>query len=288
MFEHLYRQNPQDEKIRDFLGQAYEHLGFLQCVRLAEVKPCVANLRKSVEIREQFFKTYPESLYFKTQLADAYLFYGDAYRYELNNSQTLLKIGMDTLKFTEKSLNLRKEILNENPSSIQAKRDLAQVHLRMSSHLRNIDLDKRDKNWKTDILDHHQKALHLREEILKDNRATTFDQRNLADQLMMLSTFLIEIGQESKAEEYLRRAEKFFFSNMTADPANIEAKFEYGVNEFHLGKALLKQRKLKEAKEHFQSAEKIAQEIIKQNPASSEYKSLNNLVKIEFDKFPSN
>lgn len=267
----IYKKNPSDEKIKIELAKAHEHLGHLLGIRFKDWKPAGENLLKSIQLREEVLAKEPTDFKRRAALSDSYLYYSDIYLGYQKNVNGKANDYEGFYQLTKEALEIRKSLYEEAPDDKKIKRDLAQSYQRMANAVSYMNFDGAAKK---EVLFCHQQSLKLREELAKSLSANIRDQRNLADQLMMMSDFLVSIGKLEEAEKNLRQSQKIFYSLTLVDNFDAEAQYDLGNADWRLGRVLKFQNKNEEAKNQLLLAQKLSENIAKQNPESAEYNDL--------------
>lgn len=278
LLESLAAENASDEKIKAELARAHERFGYLLGTRFFEWKPAAEHLEKSMFLREELVALSPSNRDHRSALADAYLYYADtmhgrhaAVSDQPFDDESRYEIG-------KKSLELRKALLEEMPDDVKTKRSLATNYQRMAGMV-PLTADDPERGEKlNEILFYHRESLRLREEMASSAEAAARDQRNLADQLMMMSDFLAANGRLSDAAADLRRSKEIFYSLTLVDPRNAESQYDYGNALWRLGAVLKRQKKLSEARKELSAGKTLAEKIVRENPTSAEYGGLLKLI----------
>lgn len=276
LVENLFAENPTDPQIKFVLARAYERYGYLLGIRFRDWRQAGEKLEKSVKLREEIAAAEPENSLYQAALADSYLYLSDVFPAYKQNELPDEILLLRKYELARKSLDLRKKLHAASPGDAAAKRALAVGYQRMANAVITNDRDKRA--WIEEKLSCHKNSLRLREELASSPQAIARDQRQLADQLMMMSDFLVGLGQTTEAEKNLRRSKEIFHSLTLIDPFDAEAKYDYGNALWRLGKILATQKRKPAAREELTAARNTAENIAAQNPSSAEYRSLLNLV----------
>jgi serine/threonine protein kinase/tetratricopeptide (TPR) repeat protein len=249
------------------LAIAYERIGTIQ-LRKGNAAESFEKTNKALVIREALLSTDPSSTNYLSELADSYIYFGDALG--MNCSSPNLDCVRQALEIRNKALDIRSRLANVNPSDPQIRRDLAQAYTRVGFGLSNAADGKDLKEHLRKALESHQQALAIRAGLAAENPDNAFDRRNLGDQYMLVGDALVRNGNLAESLDRYVKALAIFKELSAADPSNAEARLDLGFALTKLGAAEVNSHNEKLARKYFKEAVPILDRLIAEDPTNSE------------------
>jgi non-specific serine/threonine protein kinase/serine/threonine-protein kinase len=282
ILEPLSASDPSNVELRRELAAAYDRIGTVQLRRLDLAESLEKNA-KALAIREALFNADPTNADYRRDLAESYIDYGDV----INNTnvdptRSELEVYREALEVQRKALEIRGALSKENPSDLQARRDLAQAYSRVGFRFNGLASSTAEASYLRQSLEHHQRALAIREEIAKADPENAYDRRNLADEYMILADAQVGNGDAGGALGGYRRAVAIFESLLSADTSNKEALLDASFAYYKLANALAKTGDAAAARENELDALRVSRRLLAADPANQEAVSIAVDAQIEY------
>jgi non-specific serine/threonine protein kinase/serine/threonine-protein kinase len=282
ILEPLSAGDPSNVELRRELAAAYDRIGTVQLRRL-DLADSLEKNTKALAIREALFNSDPTNADYRRDLAESYIDYGDIINNaSLDPSREESEVYREALEVQRKALELREALSRENPSDLQARRDLAQAYSRVGFRLTGLASHTDGASYLRQSLEHHRKALALSEEIAKAASENARDRRNLADQYMILGDAQVGVGDTAGALDGYRRAVAIFKSLLSSDPSNKEALLDASFAYNKLANALTKTGDAAAAQENELEALHVSHRLLAADPANQEAVSIVADAQIEY------
>jgi non-specific serine/threonine protein kinase/serine/threonine-protein kinase len=255
-------------KLENDLATAYERIGTIQN-RAGDKEASLENGRKAFEMRKALLIRDPANVSYRRQLADSYLYYGDA----LSNGPyvgTAIEGVRAALASQQKSLDMRLELAHEFPADAQAERDVAQAYTRVGFRLTALGANTNDKDYFRQSLECQRKALAIRVKMTVLYPDDARDRRNLGDQYMLCSEAQMANNDPVAALDGLHSSLVIFQKDAAADPSNAEARrdMSFVLDKIGIAQAQVGNRSSAEA--YLREAFQIADQLNAADPANIE------------------
>jgi eukaryotic-like serine/threonine-protein kinase len=269
ILEQLSAANSSDINVQLDLSRAYENIGNLLASSLKGTE-AVTCQKKALAIRQTLLSGDPSSNDYNRLLSTSYLYLGDAMGLDIVDSETTLQNSLKRLEVYRKSLAIREEIAATDPANLQTRRELAQICQRLGSILTGVSFITGNGDDLRLAIETSSRALEIREQIARIDPTNARDRRQMADQQMLLSESLADIGDISKAMQGYRKAEVIFESLSAVDPTNAEARRDIANLNERIGVALAKKGDLGAAIKNQRKAARIFEELQLTDPTRAE------------------
>src|SRR5207302_6196552 len=122
-----------DVELRRDLATAYERIGNIQ-LRKADFIKALDRNNKALAIRQTLSAASPSNANYKSELADSYIYVGDALQAKCTDLACIKK----ALESQRQALVIREALAKDQPSDLQIRRDIAQAHMRIGFRLSTI------------------------------------------------------------------------------------------------------------------------------------------------------
>jgi tetratricopeptide (TPR) repeat protein len=182
-------------------------------------------------------------------------------REDVPKRQRIETASLDALR---RSLDLLNALAAAEPENVENKLILAKVHQRLGFRMRGISAytPNFDGQLLRESLTHFYQSLKISREIAADVHSDLKDTRRVADQYLMLSFSLRDLGEYAAAIENLEKSRELFQAVFAADQTNAEAQYDLVLVLRNLGIVRELANHIPEARTDFLKARQLALELV--------------------------
>jgi serine/threonine protein kinase len=273
-------------------AKAHQRLGYLLCVRLIECAAGYQNIVHATELGESILQKNPQNLAARRDLGETLIYNSDlqvmyfgnlsANREDLPKRQGIETASLDALR---RSLDLLNALAAAEPENIEDKLILAKVHQRLGFRMRGISAYTRnfDVRLLRESLAHFDQSLKISKDIAADVHSDLRDTRRVADQYLMLSFSLRDLGEYAAATENLEKSRELFQAVFAADQTNAEAQYDLVLVLKNLGIVRALANQTPAARTDLLKARQLARELVERYQNKEAAADLE-LIEIELTK----
>jgi non-specific serine/threonine protein kinase/serine/threonine-protein kinase len=251
--------------IKRDLATVHERIGNIQ-LRNGHWGEAQSENQQALSIREGLLALNPTSVEARREVADSYLYLGDAQQVICTDADC----GRTALNSQRKALEIRQALAEASPSDSDLLRDVAQAFTRVGFRLSDIGSMTKDSEYVRQALASQQHSLSIREKLAAANSTSATDRRNLADQQMLYADAQFHSGDVVGSFVNYHRAREMFETLLTSDPYNAEAQRDMYNIYFKIARAWNQSGNKSAAKKTYRLAAEIAQHLLSSDPASEE------------------
>jgi serine/threonine protein kinase len=265
ILESLSSNYKKDNEISRELATVYERIGNIQ-LRKGDWKDALNWNNKALVMRQTLLSSDPSNRNFRREVADSYLYVGDALQAPCGE----LKCENEALEDQLHTLELREALAREDPSDPEIRRGIAQAHTRVGFRFNKIAQESRDKKYLQQWLEQDQASLAIRKELAAANPTNAVDRRNLADQLMLTANAQLENGDNAGALAGYHQSLDVFKTLSAADASNTEALRDLSFICFRLAVACLRVGDMRAARENYERVLEVDRRLLSEDPNNEE------------------
>ena len=265
ILEPMSSSNQQDNELKRDLATVYERIGNIQ-LRKGNGKDALDKNNKAMDMRQALLATDPSNKNYRREVADSYLYIGDALQAKCLD----LECMRTALEDPRRALEIRQALAKEDPSDLEIRRDIAQAYGRISFRLSNFGQSTGDKKYFQQWLESDQAALMIRRELATANPTNARDRRNLADQLMATARAQGANADTAGALIGLRESLDIFKALSSADPTNSEARRDLSFVYYSLAAAYDQAGETRAARENYAEVLRVDQELLDKDATNVE------------------
>jgi eukaryotic-like serine/threonine-protein kinase len=251
--------------IKRDLATVHERIGNIQ-LRSGHWLEARAEHQKALDIRESLLALNPTSAEARREVADSYLYLGDAQQVICTDADC----GRTALNSQRQALEIRQALAEASPTDSDLLRDVAQALTRVGFRLSYIGSMTKDGEYVRQALASQQHSLSIREKLAAANSTSATDRRNLADQYMLYADAQFHSGDLAGSFVNYHRAQDMFEALLTSDPYNAEAQRDMYNIYFKIAGAWNQSGNKSAAKKNYRLAVGIAQRLLSSDPTSEE------------------
>jgi non-specific serine/threonine protein kinase/serine/threonine-protein kinase len=286
ILEPLAAGSPSDISVARDLATVYERIGNIQ-LRKGDISEALDKNNKALGMRQALLAVDPTSKSYRGEVADSYLFVGDALQVECGDVECVQR----ALDSQRQALTIREALAQENPSEPQLRRGVAQAYARIGFRFNTLHDLAKTQEYLRQWMENEQAALTIRQELVAADPTNAFDRRNLADQLMLTGNALMENRDVTGTLSVYRDSLDIFKALSSADPTNAEARRDLSYIYIRLAAALNRTGDARAARQNYAEVLRITEQLIAEDSASDEdlqtevatYEALSRLSEAEGD-----
>jgi eukaryotic-like serine/threonine-protein kinase len=247
------------------LATIHERIGNIQ-LRNGQWKEAQTENEEALRIRQDLLGLNPTSAEAQREVADSYLYVGDAQQVGCIDADC----GRKALASQREALEIRQTLAHADATNSDLLRDVAQASTRVGFRLSYLGKLTKDEQYFRQALESQRHSLSIRERLAADNPINATDRRNVADEYMLYADAQLQSGDTAGAFANYRRSLEMFKALRSADPYNNEAERDLCNIYLKLAGAWKQTRKKSAAIENYRLAAGITQQLLSSDPNSEE------------------
>jgi tetratricopeptide (TPR) repeat protein len=254
-----------DRDLQQGLATIYERIGNIQ-LRKGDFNEAFERNSHALTIRTELVAADPHNKSYRREMADSLLYVGDALQVKCPELACL----QEALADQQRALQMRQAFAAEDPLDADAKRAVAQAHMRIGFRLSTLNDFTKEPDYLRQWLEHDRATLAITRELVAANRTNAVDRRNLGDELMATANAQLKNGDPAGALSGYNESLEIFKALAAADASNSEAQRDLSFVYIRLGELSAQTGKVASAREHYGHAIEITQQFLTQDPADEE------------------